>query len=213
MRITEPAVGLSTGRLEALSDGVLAIVMTLLVFGLTDDRDTIVEASKYGAALEGLAGLFPDMASFVISFLMIAGYWARHHHIFHYVESLDGKLILVNTLFLLSVSFIPFPTDLIAETYEHESCVLLCLYSASHVLTGGSLILLWWCVTRDDRRTGDWIAPETVHAVGRHLLTGPVVFLIALPFCLIDKSLVLALYITFPLIDLLVWRPLCRDSD
>ena len=96
-------------RLESFSDGVFAIVITLLVLELK------LPDVAYGALHQSLAGLLPSIGAYVLSFLLVGMYWVFHHYAFTLLESVDGVLLWLNILFLLFISFMPFPTMMLGR--------------------------------------------------------------------------------------------------
>ena len=105
-----PVAGLSTHRIEAFSDGVFAIAITLLVLNLqVPEIATVSElASKLGA-------LWPKLVSYVLSFMVVGIYWVAHHNTFHYIKRSDRNLLWLNILMMLFVVFIPFPAALLGQ--------------------------------------------------------------------------------------------------
>ena len=101
--------GLQTGRLEALSDGVYAIAITLLVL------DIVVPAGAARHLLRSVAGLWPSYLAYVVSFATIGASWLGHNVITEYLERADAAFIRLNLLLLLVVAFLPFPTRLFAD--------------------------------------------------------------------------------------------------
>src|SRR5436309_128430 len=97
-----------TARLEAFSDGVLAIAITLLVL------DIPVPSGHGDLGAELRAG-WPHYLAFVTAFLTIAVMWANHHDLFRIIDKSDRGLMLANALLLVSISFLPFPTGVLAE--------------------------------------------------------------------------------------------------
>ena len=167
--------GLSTGRLEALSDGVLAIVITLLVLGFETDEKAIGELAEAhpSKVLSYLASLWPQLLGYVLSFLLIGIYWILHHVMFHHIRRASRGLLWLNMLFLMSVAFLPFPTELLAECIFHESSVIVALYGATHLVTGLSLAGVWLYATHGGRL----VEAETSLAIGIYALV-PVIYLI-----------------------------------
>jgi uncharacterized membrane protein len=107
---------MTKARLEAFSDGVFAIAITLLVLEIK------VPTARPGQSLgEGLLDLWPSYAGFTVSFITIGIIWVNHHAIFATVEKVDRTLLFKNLLLLLTVSFIPFPTAVMAEYLRAES--------------------------------------------------------------------------------------------
>ncbi len=97
------------GRLEAFSDGVMAIAITLLVL------DINVTTPQGGSLAHALGKALPALLAFGVSFLQIGIIWANHHALFRLIERVDQVLLLTNLLLLATVCFLPFPTQLIAE--------------------------------------------------------------------------------------------------
>jgi len=110
-------LGLSKGRLEALSDGIFATVMTVLVLSLSVPViATPVSSSELSADVAAsLVFLAPNILSYVLSFLLLAVMWVSHHNIFHYLKRVDRQLIWLNIIFLLAVGFVPFSTALLGR--------------------------------------------------------------------------------------------------
>ena len=100
---------MSKNRLEALSDGVFAIVITLLIL------DIRVPDVEYNQLLPSLIAVLPRMFAYVISFGVIGVYWLAHHQSLQFIGKLNGFLIWLNFLYLLAVSFMPFPTALLGR--------------------------------------------------------------------------------------------------
>jgi len=103
-----------TGRTEAFSDGVLAIAITLLVLDLN------VPASEFDDLWGGIVGEWPSYLAYASSFLTIGAIWLRHHGIFARLAYVDRRLMTLNLLLLMAVSFLPFPTRLVAEAIQNE---------------------------------------------------------------------------------------------
>lgn len=100
---------MSKNRVEAFSDGVFAIVMTLLILEIR------LPEVEYGQLAGALVAALPRVYAYVISFAVIGVYWLTHHQSLQLIGKLNSKLILLNLLFLLVVSFMPFPTALLGR--------------------------------------------------------------------------------------------------
>lgn len=167
--------GLTTGRLEALSDGVLAIVITLLVLGFADAEKGLSDRPDAACAelVAFLLGLWPHLLGYVLSFVLIAIYWIVHHTMFHHIRRADRGLLWLNVLFLMSVAFLPFPTDLLAEFIWHESNVIVVLFGVSHAIAGLSLAGVWWYATHGRRLVSAELSPEIIRGTMVAALVGP----------------------------------------
>ena len=99
---------MSKGRLEAFSDGVLAVIITIMVLELK---------VPHGADAAALAPLVPVFLSYLLSFLYVAIYWNNHHHMFHAVEHVTGGTLWANLHLLFWLSLIPFVTGWMDENH------------------------------------------------------------------------------------------------
>ena len=93
-----------TGRVEAFSDGVFAIAITLLVL------DIKIEPSQFDDLWRALGEEWPSYLAYVTSFLTVGGVWLAHHGLFSRLQAVDPVLMRLNLLLLMAVSFLPFPT-------------------------------------------------------------------------------------------------------
>lgn len=101
------------GRLEALSDGIFAIAMTLLVLEIRVPEHAEVMAS--GGLLAALAVRWPSYFAFMLSFALIGSYWVNHHALFRLLQRTDHRFTLLTLLLLAAISFLPFPTALLGH--------------------------------------------------------------------------------------------------
>jgi uncharacterized membrane protein len=103
-----PPVHRDTSRLVAFSDGVFAITITLLVLEITppsDDKNL----------LHGLLALWPSYLAYAVTFLFIGQVWVNHHVMFDHIRAADRTVLLLNTLLLMVVAFLPFATSVLAD--------------------------------------------------------------------------------------------------
>jgi uncharacterized membrane protein len=128
----------STARIEAFSDGVIAIALTILVLEL--------KVPEIGASLRDLdivhllEHLLPRIATYLLSFLLIAIYWVNHHHLFHLLERSNSGLLWANNHLLLWLSLLSFPTALLGE--HPDSQVIAAIYGAVSFMTAVSFTVL-----------------------------------------------------------------------
>ena len=101
-----------TARLEAFSDGVFAIAMTLLALELKDPR---VEPATAGSLASGLLNQWPSYLAFFSSFFTVLVMWVHHHAIFRQVQRVDVRLLFANGFLLLLITAVPFPTAIVAQ--------------------------------------------------------------------------------------------------
>jgi uncharacterized membrane protein len=129
----EGSMGLE--RLVFFSDAVLAIVITLLVLPLAAE----VDLSQGAGLAHQVWALWPRMLSFVISFLVIGQFWISHHRLFVLVRRYDQRLLWLNLIFLLTVSFMPFPTALVGARSTPQDHFAAVFYAASMTLASLTL--------------------------------------------------------------------------
>ena len=103
-----------TSRLEAFSDGVFAIAITLLVL------DIRVPPSEFGNLWHGIGHAWPDYLAYATSFVTIGGFWLVHHGILRRLLYANARVMQVNILVLMAVAFLPFPTRLVAEAIHSD---------------------------------------------------------------------------------------------
>lgn len=132
--------GVPTQRLEAFSDGVFAIAITLLIL------EVRLPPEDSGSLAHRLAEAWPGYVAFLLSFLVIGIMWANHHGIFSLIDRTSHGLVVANLLLLLCVSFLPFPTKVLAEQLRHagdDQTTAALFYSGSFVVTAFFFNLLW----------------------------------------------------------------------
>ncbi|MCR9035463.1 TMEM175 family protein [Tractidigestivibacter montrealensis] len=95
------------GRMEAFSDGVIAIIITIMVLGIT---------APEGDRLADLLGLLPAIAAYAVSFIGVGTYWNNHHHLLKLVNRVSGRMLWSNLAFLFVLSFFPLATDWMQKT-------------------------------------------------------------------------------------------------
>ena len=130
-----------TGRLEMFSDGVFAIIITLLVLDLR------VPHAPEGVTLAArVAAMWPNFIAFIVSFMLVGVVWMNHHAMFRHIREADHTLNLLNLLLLLCVAVIPFVAAVSADsargTFEERRTAAL-LYGAALVIGGVFFNLIW----------------------------------------------------------------------
>src|SRR3954468_7713948 len=105
-----PSVHRDPARLMAFSDGVFAITITLLIL-------EIRPPTEYTDLLHGLLALWPSYLAYAITFLFIGQVWVNHHVMFDHIRTADRTVLLLNTLLLMVVAFLPFATSVLADAF------------------------------------------------------------------------------------------------
>ncbi|WP_344239338.1 TMEM175 family protein [Kribbella hippodromi] len=136
-----------TSRLEAFSDGVFAIAITLLVLEL--HAPVLSEGRRLWPAL---LHEWPQFAAYLASFAVLGIMWVNHHSMFRQIERTDRGLMFLNLFLLLWVTLLPFPTSMFAEHLKDESInahVAAAVYSTNLTLAAIAFSLIWWYVLRN----------------------------------------------------------------
>jgi uncharacterized membrane protein len=126
--MTEP---LGTNRLEAFSDGVIAVIITIMVLELK---------VPHGSSPEILLRLTPVFLSYVLSLVVIAILWVNHHHLLHITERATGRILWLNMHFLFWLSLIPFSTGFMGE--NHLAPLAVAVYGFNMAASGAAYDLL-----------------------------------------------------------------------
>ena len=129
---------ITTQRLEAFSDGVIAIIITIMILELKlPDLHSESSEAQMVAYLKGLA---PYFFTYVFSFMMIGIFWTNHHHMFHLLETTDETLLWLNFVFLFMLSLIPFATAIVGASPQLSLSVAI--YGLVLLLTTVSFLIM-----------------------------------------------------------------------
>jgi uncharacterized membrane protein len=155
------AVHRETVRVVAFSDAVFAITVTLLVLEIRppiDDRNLLHE----------LLALWPSYLAYAVTFLFIGQVWANHHVMFDHIRAADRVILLVNTLLLMVVAFLPFATSVLAEALRsaHEQRTAVVFYGIAFVVTALTFNAVWRYARRH-RLVNETLDPTSVKAISR----------------------------------------------
>jgi uncharacterized membrane protein len=191
--------GFRTGRLEAFSDGVFAIAITLLVL------DIGVGSNAGRDLLHAIDSLWPSYLAYVASFSTIGAAWLAHNAITEYLERADAAFVRLNLLLLLFVSFLPFPTRLVAEFIRQDKAerVAVTFYGIILLLSSTMLLVLWRYAVRARLVRPD-LADEEIELLTERLtpgLSAYVVLIVSglfLPVIAVIGFLGIALYYIIP---------------
>jgi uncharacterized membrane protein len=179
-----------TSRIEAFSDGVFAIAMTLLVLDLKVPHD-LPDGTTLAVAL---ARQWPSYLAFVTSFATILIMWVNHHRIFTLIGRFDDRLLFCNGLLLLGVTVVPFPTGLVAEYLGHPGQYLAAaVYNGTFIVIALLFNLLWRTASRDRRLIHRSANADSVRAVTDAYRWGPAIYGIAFALAFVNVAAGLAL--------------------
>ncbi|MFC3505058.1 TMEM175 family protein [Micromonospora krabiensis] len=181
-------------RVEAFSDAVFAIVLTLMSVDLLQ----LGPAREDGSGLPGaLWHEWPAYLAYIITFAIVGQVWLTHHNMWRYVIRVDQVLLVFNLVLLLFVAIIPFTADLLADNLRgdpFDQRLTAALYVGA--VLGEALVfnLSWWWARRRRLLHPD-LDPRLARAVARRFLLGPVLYVIAFAFVFVNPLLSLCLYL------------------
>ncbi|WP_411968536.1 TMEM175 family protein [Haloferax sp. YSSS75] len=172
-----------TDRLLALTDGVIAIAITLLVLDITVPE--LRPGTPSTVLVELVSEQGPEFLSYVLSFLVIGWYWMLHRRVFIHIDEHDNGLVVLNLVFLLMVAFVPFATSVLS-TYPEQFGTMF--YAGVLALTGLSLLLLWGYASRHDILE-EGLTSRLVVLQSARFLASPLVFVLSIGIALVSPTL------------------------
>jgi uncharacterized membrane protein len=193
-------LGMSVSRLEAFSDGVLAIVITLLIL-------EIDVPEKHTRSLNhDLAEQWPQYVAYLLSFMIVGIIWLNHHAVINLLARTNHTLQVLNLLLLLPVSVLPWPTALLAEFAggsRHEQQLAVLIYGLVSSLMAISFNVLWRYILRHPELHKPQVTQEMLAVRNRRFNVGPYVYPIATLIGLLSAPLFLALMLALAVLYLL----------
>ncbi|MEP6569778.1 MAG: TMEM175 family protein [Acidobacteriota bacterium] len=172
---------MTTNRMEAFSDGVIAIIITIMVLELQVPHE---------ASLSALRPLIPVLSSYVLSFIFVGIYWSNHHHLLHAVDQVNGRILWANLHLLFWLSLVPFVTAWMGE--NHFARVPVAIYGVVLLAASIAYYILTRALIKLHGRTS-----KLATAVGRDFKgqISTAICLLAIPLALWKWWIALALYV------------------
>jgi uncharacterized membrane protein len=149
---------MKTNRLEAFSDGVIAVIITIMVLELHVPAEN---------GMRGLWHLAPRLGIYALSFAMTGIYWINHHEILRRTETANYRVLWANLLFLFTLSLIPFFTDYVGE--KHFDSFSTALYAVVMLLAGQGFLVLRLSLDRLRRQRGETLPKTSQLETVKHL--------------------------------------------
>ena len=177
---------MGTGRLEAFSDGVIAIIITIMVLELR---------IPHGTDLATLRPLLPVLSCYVLSFIVVGIYWNNHHHMFHAAGQVNGRILWANLHLLFWLSLIPFVTG-----WTGENCFAalpVALYGTVLLMAGCAYYILSRALTAHHGKDS-----KLALALGKDVkgLTSLVIYAVAVPLAFVNSWVAFGLYVLVAII-------------
>ncbi|MGD0310842.1 MAG: TMEM175 family protein [Acidimicrobiales bacterium] len=189
---------IDTHRLEGFSDGVMAVIITIMAFQLK---------APVTADLHGLIRLWPSLLVYVLSFSMIGIYWNNHHHLLRATRRISTSVMWTNLLLLFWLSLIPFATDWVGTSHGHA------LPAATYGAVALAAALAYFALVRSILRANP-ADPDIVAAVGRDVkgLVSPVIYAAGIGLAFVSPYLAYACYFSVSVIWFIPDRRLTRAA-
>ena len=177
---------MGTGRLEAFSDGVIAIIITIMVLELK---------VPHGAELDALHPLIPVFMSYVLSFVFIGIYWNNHHHMLHAAGKVNGRILWANLHLLFWLSLIPFVTGWMGE--NHFAALPVALYGAVLLMAGLAYFVLARALAAHHGSDS-----KLAMALGKDIkgIASLVIYAAAIPLSFVNPWIAFAMYVVVAVI-------------
>ena len=171
---------MTKGRMEAFSDGVLAIIITIMVLEMKVPHDD---------SLEALKPLLPVFISYLLSFALLGIYWNNHHHMLHAAHKINGTVLWANIHLLFWLSLIPFVTGWMGE--NNFTTIPVAFYGGVQLMAGVAYYLLAHCLTDLHGKDSDF-----ARAIGsdRKGKVSVIMYAIGIALCFLQPFLGLSLY-------------------
>ena len=193
-----------TSRVETFSDSVFAIALTLLILGIkVPDLSSSISNQKLYQALRDL---WPSYFAFILSFTAVLIMWINHHGFFKYLRKIDTSFLFANGFLLLTVTFINFPTAVLAKYFDTEAFnIASAFYCGSMVLISVSFNLLWFSSAYKRKLIKDEISDSMINKIRNAYWFGFFMYLAAfiisffLPF--IGLATCISLWIFWTILD------------
>ena len=186
------------GRLEAFSDGVIAVIITIMVLEMK---------VPHGDDMSALRPLIPVFVSYVLSYLNVGLYWNNHHHMMHAVKTVNGPVLWANLHLLFWLSLIPFVTDWMGENHFAE--IPVAVYGLVLLMSGIAYYILSQTLIRHEKDS------VLGHAVGTDFKgkISVVIYVVAIPLSFVNRWVALGLYIFVAVMWLVPDRRIERVLD
>lgn len=186
---------IGTGRLEAFSDGVIAIIITIMVLEL---------AVPHEPTLEALLPLWPVFLSYVISFVYVGIYWNNHHHMFHVVKKVNGGVLWGNLHLLFWLSLVPFVTGWMGES--QFASLPTAIYGFIMLMAATSWMILQKTIVKEEQNA---LLKQAI-GLSYKEQASPILYLAAIIFAFIQPWISCVIYIVVALMWLIPDRRVAR---
>jgi uncharacterized membrane protein len=187
------SAGLSTARVASLTDGVFAIVLTLLVLDVHAPA-----AATQAQLLARLRDIVPQLTLFVASFAIVAVFWYGHHMEMHWIVRSDRVHLGITLTFLLTISFMPFSASLLGK--NHALPLAATIYGANLCAAGIVRCVHWSYATKGHRLVATILDPDLIRHVRHVFIVVPILYIVAAALAWLSPIAALVCFVLIPLL-------------
>jgi uncharacterized membrane protein len=184
-----------TTRVEAFSDGVVAIIVTLLIFEVR--LPELPAGATNDQMLAAFTSIWPKLASFAVSFFTVAIFWVNHHNFFAGVTHTDWKLLWANNLLLFFLAIVPFTTAVLGDHLGQP--IAVAAYALNLGLAGASFTLMGWYVLLRARLIDPRISEPARRIEVQRSVLGSTLYLLGVPLGLLFPVAAEVLFVAVPI--------------
>jgi uncharacterized membrane protein len=188
------------GRLEALTDGVFAIIMTILVFNIIVPELKLFTEGDYASErlAAKFADLWPEFLAYIISFSTLGAFWVAHHRVFRWILYVDRPLIWINISFLMIIGLVPFSTTLLTQYMHSQNSIFV--FSFNAILAGLLIYAIYYYVKRNTELVDSSVQALIEKSSSRRVLATVLTYSVSIIFSFIylPVSMFLLLLVLVP---------------
>ena len=182
---------LGKNRIEALSDGIFAVAMTLLIFDF--HVPALPHTPPTSSSSPALLQLWPKFITYAVSFLSLGVFWIGHHNMYHAVRRADRVLLGLSILFFMFVAFLPFSTSVLNAFLQTQAGLLF--FGANLTIIGWLLFLQWAYAASQPGMLAEFVTPEHRALVRVRFLLYPIVVTLTMLLCFWSVPISLTIYL------------------
>ena len=188
------------GRLETLTDGVFAIIMTILVFNIIVPELKLFTEGEYASErlAAKFADLWPEFLPYIISFSTLGAFWVAHHRVFRWILYVDRPLIWINISFLMIIGLVPFSTSLLTQYIHSQNSIFV--FSFNAIVAGLLIYAIYYYVKRNTELVDKSVQALIEKSSSRRVLDTVLTYLVSIIFSFIylPVSMFLLLLVLVP---------------
>ncbi len=184
---------MKTNRIEALSDALFAIVLTILVLEIKIPVDLDENL------VHGLLDLLPKFVSYILSFIVIGIFWIGHHNTFNFIKKTDRVFLWINIFFFMFISLIPFSASLLGEYWGNG--IAINFYGINLIIVGLLMFTLWNYAIKN--KLTNSLDKKFINSVNKRILIGPLFYFLGIALSFVNKDLGVLLFFIPVIIQIL----------